>query len=121
MKPDLAERGLDDRLRDAVVDDRHDEALAACGSAVRGVIVSSSSSRLQRAGRPSTVIDADVEPDEVEVEADRFCVARARIVATPAKHVRRRVVAQVERVVLSVVAAVAVEREVRVADAGAPG
>ena len=48
-----------------------------------GVTVSSSSSRLQVARRPLTLIERTVMPLRSRLKRDRFCVALALIVATP--------------------------------------
>ena len=83
--------------------------------------VSSSPSRLQSAGRPSTVIDRTVSPSKSRLKLDRFCVARAEMVAVPVEHVGARIVGDLQHVVLDVVAAVAVQREVRIADSRGAG
>ncbi len=58
----------------------------------------------------------DVQSDEVEIEAGEVLRRRRRDRGNPVDVIRRRVIGDVERVVPDVVAAVAREREVRVAD-----
>ena len=88
-----------------------------------GVITSSSPSRANFAGRPLTVTPPTESPAKSRSKRESDCVAFARIVTVPSMLCDGDGgrVAQVEVVVLDVIAAVAQRREQAVADAGGTG
>ena len=115
-----AEEGVPERLRHAVVGDDGGERGAV------GQHVLRSDGQLLPAPAPGRVVAVDgerpdLQPHEVEIEAGQVLEGPRLDGGDPGEDVGGRVVTHVEVVVPDVVAAVAVEREVRVPDAGCTG